>query len=66
MQGIYNLTGDVPMKTSELMDRLFEKHGLPKISWDASLPSVRSYNARLSNRKIKAEGFELIYPEIKF
>ncbi len=64
--GIYNLGNDLPMTTGELLDGLFERHGLPKVIWDPSTPQVRPYNARLSNEKLKAAGYSLIHPKIEF
>ncbi|MEG4942517.1 NAD-dependent epimerase/dehydratase family protein [Microcoleus sp. F4-D5] len=64
LQGIYNLVGDVSLSSRELLDRIFETHNLPKASWDGS-PSVRPYNARVSNQKIKAAGYQFIHPEIR-
>ncbi len=66
LQGIYNLTNDMPLQSREFCERLFQLHGLSKISWDGSASSVRPYNARLSNQKIKAAGFQLIHPETLF
>lgn len=63
LQGIYNLVNDVPLPSRELLDRLFERHNLPKISWDASVPSLRPYNARVSNQKLKAAGYSFTHPE---
>ena len=62
-QGIYNLVHDVSLTSRELLDGLCQKHGLAEVSWDPSAPPTRSYNARVSNQKIKAAGFELIHPE---
>ncbi|MEG4116916.1 NAD-dependent epimerase/dehydratase family protein [Microcoleus sp. N9_B4] len=64
LQGIYNLVGDVSLSSGELLDRIFEANNLPKVSWDGS-PSVRPYNARVSNLKIKAAGYQFIHPEIR-
>ena len=64
LQGIYNLVGDVALSSGELLDRIFESHNLPKASWDGS-PSVRPYNARVSNQKIKAAGYQFVHPEIR-
>jgi nucleoside-diphosphate-sugar epimerase len=64
LQGIYNLVGDVPQPSRELLARIFATHNLPNVAWDASVPSVRPYNARVSNQKIKAAGYKFIYPEI--
>jgi nucleoside-diphosphate-sugar epimerase len=64
LQGIYNLVHDVPLSVGELFDQLFERHNLPNVAWDASVPSGRPYNARVSNQKIKAAGYQFIHPEI--
>lgn len=64
LQGIYNLVGDVPLPSRELLERIFANHNLPNVAWDASVPSVRPYNARVSNQKIKDAGYRFIYPEI--
>ena len=66
LQGIYHLTNDMPLQRREFFERLFQLHGLSKISWDGLASSVRPYNARLSNQKIKAAGFQLIHPETLF
>ncbi|MEG4115616.1 MULTISPECIES: NAD-dependent epimerase/dehydratase family protein [unclassified Microcoleus] len=64
LQGIYNLVSDVSLSSRELLDRIFEANNLPKVSWEGS-PSVRPYNARVSNQKIKAAGYKFIHPEIR-
>ncbi|NEO51733.1 MAG: SDR family oxidoreductase [Okeania sp. SIO3B5] len=66
LQGIYNLVNDVPMKGKELLDSLHKYQGLEKVSWDGSPSSMRPFNARVSNKKLKDEGFELVHPEIVF
>lgn len=63
LQGIYNLVNDVPLKSRELLERLCERHGLAQVSWDPSVPKVRPYNARVSNQKLKAAGYQFIHPE---
>ncbi|NEQ64212.1 MAG: SDR family oxidoreductase [Symploca sp. SIO2D2] len=63
LQGIYNLVDDAQLTYREMLDQLCEQHGLAQISWDPSLPSTRSYNARVSNQKIKDAGYQLIQPE---
>ncbi|HEY9872909.1 MAG TPA: SDR family oxidoreductase [Candidatus Obscuribacterales bacterium] len=66
LQGIYNLVNDVPVITRELVERGCERHGLPQVLWDASLPNLRPYSVRVSNQKIKAAGYRFIHPEILF
>ncbi|MEG4116919.1 hypothetical protein QUA43_05400 [Microcoleus sp. N9_B4] len=52
------------LSSGELLDRIFEANNLPKVSWDGS-PSVRPYNARVSNLKIKVAGYQFVHPEIR-
>ncbi|HHP7232136.1 MAG TPA: SDR family oxidoreductase [Xenococcaceae cyanobacterium] len=66
LMGIYHLACDEPLQTRDFLQRLFTTHNLPGVTWDRSLPSVRPYNTRLSNAKIKAAGLELVYPQIIF
>ncbi|MDX2241219.1 MAG: NAD-dependent epimerase/dehydratase family protein [Leptolyngbyaceae cyanobacterium bins.302] len=65
LNGIYNLVGSVPVTTGELLDRVCTAHNLPPVTWDASQPSSRPYNARVSNQKLRAAGYPFIYPEIQ-
>ena len=66
LQGIYNLVSNVPIISRELLDGLHKYQGLGKIYWDASTNSTRPFNARVSNQKLRNEGFELVHPEIVF
>jgi nucleoside-diphosphate-sugar epimerase len=66
LQGIYNLTSNETLQTGEFLGRLFKAHNLPPITWDSSQVSVRPYNTKLSNQKLKNAGFELIHPQIIF
>lgn len=63
LAGIYHLANDTPLKKRELLDTLFDRHGLAKINWDDSTSPALAYNLRLSNEKIKSKGFRLIHPE---
>lgn len=64
LQGIYNLVDDAHLTTRELLDRVCERHHLPQVIWDSSLKSVRPYNARVKNQKIKDAGYQLNHPHI--
>jgi nucleoside-diphosphate-sugar epimerase len=66
LDGIYNLVDDAHLTSQELLDRLFEKHNLPKVTWDSTQKSTRPYNAKVSNQKIKDTGYELIHPQMIF
>ncbi|MBH8575585.1 SDR family oxidoreductase [Nostocaceae cyanobacterium CENA369] len=66
LQGIYNLVDDAHLSNKELLNTLFEKHNLPKVSWDSSIKNHRPYNAKVSNQKIKDAGYKLIHPQILF
>jgi nucleoside-diphosphate-sugar epimerase len=66
LEGIYNLACDECLTTGEFFQRLFSTHNLPDLTWDATQKSLRPYNTRLSNQKIKSAGLKLIYPQIIF
>ena len=66
LAGIYNLNCDEPLETREFFRRLFETYNLPPINWDVKAVSNRPYNLRLSNKKIKDVGLNLIHPQIVF
>lgn len=64
LDGIYNLVGDAPPLSRDLLQNLSDRYNLPQVSWNPTLPETRPYNARVSNRKIKTTGYKLIYPEV--
>ncbi|MGP1382111.1 MAG: SDR family oxidoreductase [Thainema sp.] len=64
LNGIYNLVHDVPLKTGELLDRVFTQYNLPPATWDASQPNRRPYNAKVSNQKLRQAGYTFHYTEI--
>lgn len=64
LSGLYNLVGDTTWTSRELWDRVATAHELPPVSWDATASSARPYNAKVSNRKLKATGYSFIRPEI--
>ncbi|KAB8314597.1 SDR family oxidoreductase [Tolypothrix campylonemoides VB511288] len=66
LQGIYNLVDDAHLTTGELLERVCERHNLPKVIWDSSQESKRPYNAKVSNKKIKDAGYKLIHPQMIF
>jgi nucleoside-diphosphate-sugar epimerase len=66
LQGIYNLVDDAYLTSKELLDTLLSTYNLPKVSWDDTSKSTRPYNAKVSNQKIKAAGYQLIHPQIIF
>jgi nucleoside-diphosphate-sugar epimerase len=66
LRGIYNLTNDVKQPFWELLDKVFETHNLPKVCWDDSVSSLRPYNMRVCNQKLKTLGYQLAYPAISY
>ena len=66
LEGIYNLVDDAHLTSRELLHSLSEKHNSPYVIWDAAHKSVRPYNARVSNQKIKNAGYQLIHPQMIF
>jgi nucleoside-diphosphate-sugar epimerase len=66
LQGIYNVVDDANLTNREVIDRVCETHNLPKVTWDSSQESKRLYNAKVSNKKIKDAGYQLIHPQMIF
>lgn len=64
LTGIYNLVGDVPITTGKLLELVCTQNQLPPVTWDASQPSQRPYNARVSNQKLRSAGYRFIHPEV--
>lgn len=61
-EGIYNLADDDHMTRKDLYLAVAKKQRLPEVKWDPSHPGLHSDNKRVSNHKIKSEGFSLHYP----
>ncbi|NJN29206.1 MAG: SDR family oxidoreductase [Synechococcales cyanobacterium RM1_1_8] len=64
LQGIYNLVNDQPLDSKVLLDWVCDRHQLAPISWDPSQSSLRPYNARVSNQKLRAAGYQFRHPSI--
>ena len=62
--GIYNVSNDSHPTRAELYGRLCEEQGIPLPRWDSSQPAKRSGDKRISNEKIKSEGFTFAHPTI--
>lgn len=65
LQGIYNLVQTVPLTTGELLERVCTQHNLAPIQWDGTQASQRPYNAKVSNQKLQATGYQILHPEIE-
>jgi nucleoside-diphosphate-sugar epimerase len=66
LQGIYNLVQDQIPTIRALIDTVCQQHQLAPITWDPTQLSARSYDARVSNQKLKAAGYRLVHPEFAF
>lgn len=64
LNGTYNLVQDVTLTSRELIDQVCQRHGLEPVQWDASQPSARAYNAKVSNQKLKAAGYQFQHPQM--
>ena len=62
LEGVYNLCDDEHPTRKELYDQISQNFHLPKVKWDPSLTGLHAGNKRISNHKIKAEGFSLRHP----
>lgn len=65
LNGLFNLVCDEPLPRRELLSRLAEKYALAPVRWDASQPSDRPLNVRVSNQKLKNLGFTFRHPTIE-
>lgn len=65
LAGVWNLVADVPLTRRELIDKIFTAQGLPLPAWDNTPPKgPRSYNARVSNARLRSAGLRFQHPVI--
>ncbi len=62
LEGTYNIADDEHPTRKELYDTISQKFRLPKVKWAPNLTPLHTGNKRISNHKIKAEGFAFRYP----
>lgn len=62
LTGLYNLVQDEIPTVRQLIEQVCDRHDLAPVIWDASQPSDRPYNARVSNQKLKAIGYQFMHP----
>jgi len=62
LEGIFNTADDEHPTRKQLYDLVSHKFKLPKVKWDPSLTGLHSGNKRVSNHKIKSEGFVFRHP----
>lgn len=62
LTGVYNLADDDHPTKKELYNEISDKFKLEEVKWDPSVRSLHSGNKRVSNHKIKKEGYKFIHP----
>lgn len=63
--GIYNLVDDMQLTRRELSNEICEIDGLPPVIWaNENSPGSRAMNTKVSNQKLKSEGFRLSSPSM--
>lgn len=62
LHGIYNLADDDHPTRQELYKSVVDKFSLPPVKWDPTYDSFHAGNKRVSNHKIKSEGFVFHHP----
>ncbi len=62
LEGIYNLVDEDHPTRKDLYDRVAEQGKQEKIEWNSELSNVQYGNKRASNHKLKAKGYDFIYP----
>lgn len=63
LKGIYNLCQDLHIPRKELYEHLCLHHQLPSFQWNPNIKSIHGGNKRVSNVKIKNEGFHFTVNE---
>ena len=64
LEGIYNLVDDSELRVREQIQLVCSHYGLPPVYWDSSKPSHSRKSVRVSNRKLKAAGYQLVHPQL--
>ena len=64
LSGIYNVVDDSVMAVRDPVALVCNHHQLPPVLWDESRSSQATKNLRVSNQKLKAAGYPLIYPRL--
>lgn len=62
LKGIFNLCNDFHIPRREFYERLCQQELIPPVQWDPSKMSAHAGNKRVSNQKIKAQGFVFSHP----
>jgi nucleoside-diphosphate-sugar epimerase len=62
LEGVFNLADDDHPTRKELYEQIAQKFDLPPVEWDPSRAGMHSTNKRISNHKIKSEGFVFRHP----
>jgi nucleoside-diphosphate-sugar epimerase len=62
LEGIYNLADDDHHSRKDLFEIISRKFRYPHVKWDPAHTPLHTGNKRVSNHKIKAEGFAFRHP----
>lgn len=62
LTGVFNLADDDHPLRKELYDAVSDKFALPRVKWDPTLSSIHEGSKRVSNHKIKGQGFAFLHP----
>ncbi|MEM6501564.1 MAG: NAD-dependent epimerase/dehydratase family protein [Cyanobacteria bacterium P01_C01_bin.89] len=64
LSGIFNVVQTEPILQKELFEKALTKANLPGVTWDPSATSPKSYNVRVSNRRLRDSGYIMKYPTV--
>ncbi len=62
LEGVFNLSDDDHVIRKELYNQLCDQMNLEHINWDVNLKRLHKGNKRVSNHKIKSQGYTFKYP----
>ncbi len=64
LSGIFNVVQTEPILQKDLFEKALAKANLPGVTWDPNAPSSKSYNVRVSNRRLRDSGYRMKYSTV--
>lgn len=66
LKGIFNLCNDFHIPRRDFYEQICQQEMLPPVQWDPSKMSTHAGNKRVSNQKIKSQGFVFSHPMYEY
>ncbi|MEM9771605.1 MAG: NAD-dependent epimerase/dehydratase family protein, partial [Cyanobacteria bacterium P01_D01_bin.73] len=62
LSGVFNVVQTEPILQKDLFEEALTKANLPGVTWDPNASNRKSYNVRVSNRRLRDSGYVMKYP----